>query len=254
MKLYVVYTASHAKLYHEWFLPSLKDPFDLRVCEMDEQFSTTGNYMSEGWIKTMQVKVDLILNAIRENPGKIFFHSDVDVVFFKPIQNELEQFMRGSDMAVMRDSQEGHLCAGFFAGRGNERMLKLWSAIRENLVPGASMHDQHWLNEFLLRRGNFISAKLKGMASRILSWGLFPRHAANPLLSNPFGVRWRYLPDSYRCPRGTFWQPNEPLDVPQNIAVHHANWTVGIENKIAQLQYVCDVVEKRKKTPREIKS
>jgi len=33
--------------------------------------------------------------------------------------------------------------------------------------------------------------------------------------------------------------------VPKDIVMHHANWTVGIKNKIAQLEYLRDIVKGR---------
>ena len=41
------------------------------------------------------------------------------------------------------------------------------------------------------------------------------------------------------------WEPGCELNIPQDIVMHHANWTIGIENKIAQLQYVRDIVNSR---------
>ena len=52
---------------------------------------------------------------------------------------------------------------------------------------------------------------------------------------------------------GTFtghgWKPEQKLTIPDEILMHHANYTQGIKNKIAQLKYVKTVVSKRKLVP-----
>jgi hypothetical protein len=62
-------------------------------------------------------------------------------------------------------------------------------------------------------------------------------------------MKWKYLPVEFfggGTLTGTLWEPGLPLTVPENIFVHHANWTVGVSNKIAQLSYVRKIVEERK--------
>ena len=34
------------------------------------------------------------------------------------------------------------------------------------------------------------------------------------------------------------WLPGTILKLPKDIILHHANWTIGIENKIKQLDYL----------------
>jgi len=66
---------------------------------------------------------------------------------------------------------------------------------------------------------------------------------------NPYGIRWNYLPRQFfggGTLAGKAWKPGMVLQVPQDIVLHHANWTIGIENKIAQLKYVKNVVDSRK--------
>jgi hypothetical protein len=58
---------------------------------------------------------------------------------------------------------------------------------------------------------------------------------------NPYGIIWGYLPITFFSPGAISnkkWQSGQRIDIPKNIVLHHANWTEGIENKIAQLQYV----------------
>ena len=62
------------------------------------------------------------------------------------------------------------------------------------------------------------------------------------------GVRWGFLPRSVWTPGladPEVWQPGRPLAVPRRILVHHANFCVGIDHKLAQLEAVDAVVTGR---------
>ena len=65
---------------------------------------------------------------------------------------------------------------------------------------------------------------------------------------NPFHLKVNHLPDSFFS-GGTcgarLWKPNDLLTIPDDIILHHANWTIGIENKIEQLNYVRKIVKAR---------
>jgi len=40
------------------------------------------------------------------------------------------------------------------------------------------------------------------------------------------------------------WVPGMNLNIPDQIMPHHSNFTIGLENKIAQLEYVRGIVNK----------
>lgn len=235
MRLYFFSSASHHVLKDEWFLPSLKDDFEL-VYEEAEQACKNGEFMAAGWLETMLGKVDLILRAIRENPGEVFLHSDVDVQFFQPIQSDIEGLMQGKDFVIMRDSPRGVMCPGFFAGRGTDRLLDLWSRIRDAILPPGKKHDQDLLNDFVLGEVN----PLRVAVSRIIyrATGAYIPVGHRPP-ARPCTVRWDYLPERYYCYGAKTWRewrPGTDLQLPSNIMLHHANWTRGIDNKIAQMK------------------
>lgn len=237
MRLYFFSSASHHVLKDDWFLPSLKDEFEL-VYEEAEQVCENGKFMASGWLETMLGKVDLILRAIRENPGDVFLHSDVDVQFFRPIQSDIETLMRDKDFLVMRDSPRGVMCPGFFAGRGTPELLDLWTRIRLALQPPGKKHDQDLLNDFVLGEVNLMQVAVSRFiytttGRYVPVWHRQPK--------KPSDVRWDYLPDRYYCYGGNTWrewQPDAPLHLPENLMLHHANWTRGIDNKIAQMKAV----------------
>lgn len=216
IKLYAFYTPSHKELVDNWFKPSLQDEYEL-VLELHEQECPSGSFMSPGWKKTMHRKLDLILRAIKESWGGVFVHSDIDIQFFRPTKDELVKALEHADIVVQRDDPKGGICAGFFACRANKKTLQLWQTIKQLVDQNPRMHDQDYLNVLLLK--NKIA-----------------------------GLRWDYLPTTF-FGGGTLtaklWTPGRPLPVPEDIMIHHANYTVGVKNKIKQLAYVKQVVERR---------
>lgn len=218
IKLYAIYTPSHEYMMNEFFLPSIKDDYDI-ILEKHDQQCQSGDFMSTGWLETMIHKVDVVIRGIKENWGKIFIHSDVDIQFFRPTQDLIQNYMADNDFAIQKNDKKGAICAGFFACRGNEKTLALWSEIRARLIDATkdpikakneNIHDQSIL-ESLIRK------------------------------SNPFNIKWTYLPPEFyvtKVVNAKYWAPGEKLIIPSNIVMHHANWTIGLENKIALLSYV----------------
>ncbi|MFA5008208.1 MAG: putative nucleotide-diphospho-sugar transferase [Candidatus Omnitrophota bacterium] len=250
MKLYSFYTQSHRILKEEWFLNSLKDDYELIIEEYD-QIVDRGDFMAEGWLKLMSKKIDLIMRAIKENDGEIFIVSDVDIQFFRPTKEAILKLIGNNDLLIQRDSPDGILCLGFFALRANSRTLALWQDISKLLGQDAHKHEQDILNDLMFTGANKIcslahhitriTGKCFGINNQLLV-------ITGPLIDNPYRVKWGYLPKEFfggGTLTGKLWSPGMSLPIPKNIILHHANWTIGVENKIAQLKYVRGVVEKQ---------
>ncbi len=221
IKLYALYTPSHRVLKDSYFLPSIQDNFDI-ICETAEQKCSSARFMDAGWTETTTAKVDLIIRAIHENWGKIFIFSDVDIQFFCPIQETILSLMNDNDLIIQKNSPNGVLCSGFFACKANEKTLALWTDVKKIMEKNPSKSDQISLNQCIKRRGK----------------------------KNPYAIKWDYLPDTFfggGTLTGHEWHPGKRLPIPENIMMHHANWTKGIHNKIAQLIYVKQTVAKRNK-------
>lgn len=222
IKLYALYTPSHEVLKNDYFLPSVQDDFDI-VFELCDQECPSARFMDTGWTQTTMKKVDLIIRAIHENWGSFFIFSDVDIQFFRPIKKRILKLIEGKDIIMQRNSPNGVLCTGFFVCRANERTLQLWTDVKNLMEQNSLNSDQNSFNQCIKRSNN----------------------------RNPYDVVWAYLPNSFfggGTLTGCEWHPGMLLPIPQNIMMHHANWTKGIHNKIAQLSYVrCEVMRRRKR-------
>jgi hypothetical protein len=242
MKLYSLTTPSHDVFKNDWFLPSLEDDFEL-VFESHDQDCTSGTFMEYGWNETMLHKVNLILRAIHENWDSIFIHADVDIQFFQTIESTVLRCLQGKDIVFQRATPNGGVCAGFFACRSNDRTLKLWEDVKSKLRGQGEKNDQDILND-LLFESELLSVRLRQSAYNRLN-EVLPLHNFWLLnlskIRNPYGVVWDYLPTEFFCAgmrTGMIWSPGTELKIPDSIALHHANWTIGLDNKRALLEYV----------------
>jgi hypothetical protein len=223
--MYALYTPSHEVLKDKFFLPSIQDDFEV-ICEFCEQTCESAKFMSDGWTKTTMRKVDLIIRAIKENWGEIFIFSDVDIQFFAPIQGYILKLMEGKDIIMQRNNPDGVLCTGFFACRANEKTLKLWQDVKKIMQKKKLNSDQISLNQCIRKRSK----------------------------KNSYDVVWDYLPNCFfgagtlTAYTGYLWKRGRKLPIPHDIVLHHANWTQGVPNKIAQLKYVRNEVKKRNAT------
>jgi len=89
----------------------------------------------------MLQKVDLIIRAIRKNPGKVFVHFDVDIQFFKPTKQIILKLIKNKDVVIQHESLYGTVYSGIIAMRGNERNLKLWEDIKNQFIAQTKKHD-----------------------------------------------------------------------------------------------------------------
>lgn len=249
MRLYAFYTPSHQILKDEWFVPTLQDNYELKVERYDQE-CVSGKYRQGGWAKTMLRKIESVVKAVRENWDEIFIYSDVDIQFFRPTKNLISRFLKGKDMVFQTDSPEGALCAGFFACRANPRTLKFWQGIRDRLSndEDPKRGDQDLVNHLLLGRAGGLGQRIGSRVFGLLAKGSRCFTPCRAYFGNPYRVKWTYLPVEFfggGTLTGRQWEPGASLKVPKNIVLHHANWTVGLENKIAQLELVRGIVTNR---------
>lgn len=214
------YTPSHTILYEKYFLPSfnkskLNKYYNLHVGEFPQECDKA-SYMSSGWNDTMMRKVDLILDTIKNHYGEVFVYADVDIQFFRGFN--ASTYLKDKDIVFQRNqSKNKRVCAGFFIARANESVYNLWLSVKEQMAQDPKLDDQEPLNR-----------------------ALRDRTLRNPNLS--LDIKWDLLPNTFFNPAlytgAARWTPGIELELPSKIVLHHANWTVGLENKIKQLDYV----------------
>jgi len=223
VKLYAIYTPSHEVLLKNWFLPSIKDDYEVVLRKAPQQCSTA-HFLDKGWKETTLAKVDMIIDAIKENWDHWFVYSDVDITFYQKTMPILEAAMKEYDIALQKqDHRTNFACTGFFACRGNEKTLRLWKKARAYMQEYERESDQVAFNHALI------------------------------LDHNPCDVKHCLLSEKqFMHGNDDGWWPGRPMSVSKEIILHHANWTIGIPNKIKQLKLVRDIYKKMNQSKRKI--
>lgn len=202
MKLYTIYTPSHKILYENYFLKTIPNEFEIVAVEDNRQYCPSGSYYSKGWDKICFRKTELFVRACEENIGGCFFYCDVDVQFFKPFKNDLIDELEDFDIACQDDGnnkKNGH-CSGVFICRANEKTLDMFRYMKLKF----KKDDQSTLNKYIH------VVKHKKLSHRFFNFG----HVGQ-------GV-WK----------------GQDFVVPDNILIHHANWVVGVDNKMKIMDFV----------------
>jgi len=151
-------------------------------------------------------KIKIIRRALEETD--CFIWSDCDVLFFGPMTKHLLLELGDYDIACQYDSR-GMYCAGFFICRSSNSTKNLFRDIYEIMEKDHDTHDddQDILNKLIANsNGKFLS-------DRFWTVGLY-------LENNGYSMPWA----------------NQTIEIPKDILVFHANWTIGIENKIKLLE------------------
>jgi MoaA/NifB/PqqE/SkfB family radical SAM enzyme len=208
MKLIAIFSSSHERLKDDWFLRTLRDDYD--VCLHRCDVPGPGTYMQNGWKQAVLFKSTCIIGAIQDNWHEMFVYSDVDVVFFAPTKAAILKSLADNDIACQRDDPSGNFCTGFFGMRANEATLRLWQDVRRCIEQES--RDQIAFNRLLRARTD---------------------------------LRAVHLPRSF-FGTGTFAGRDvdsaERFYIPRDPAMFHANWTIGVDNKIRLLSRAQKIV------------
>lgn len=230
MKLYACYTPSHLPLVNQHFLLSL--PPELGGARSSHMFSNkkailrelpqrsqSGAFESPGFQATCLDKVDFIIEALKTETEPFLF-SDVDVRFYGPVVDDLTKLLGDADMAFQWDGESGLECSGFMVLRPCGAVLSFWNFVRQRMVDH-SMMDQDAVHSVLGPHDQERFSKATQM------W--FSASA-----------KWRILPERYWTfgRNDKHWTPGMPVNPPADLLVHHANWTVGVDNKLKLLDEV----------------
>lgn len=230
-------------LKQKYFLPSLKDNFEVIIEQLPQVGSS--EYGSPSFSKMLILRNDFVEKILDENCGKVFVYGEVDIQFFKPVKEILLKSLGNNDVVFQNNTLPNkRINVGFWVCRANKKLLTLWrvasKCVRKNL-----MYEEDAINALL--RGNLQPD--------------FLTLASKRELQAIKDIKWDYLPDTFYTPQKGFrkrsmtrkaldrlgvtapypdhlWVPGRYLHVPKDIVMHHANYTIGTQNKIAQLKYV----------------
>jgi len=210
LKVFTLVTPSHERLLSDWFLRTLPSDCHPIVHRVD---APPVEYGTGQWHRVVAYKFDVLEQAFASEPvDSVFVMSDVDVRFYSPFAADIPRRLEGRDV-LFQNNRPGashrynHLCTGFMIIRCCERARSFFTRARTILLEA----DHPLTGD----QGSCIAA----------------------LEEDPERIRYALLPDTYWTPdrASRHWQPGQPLAPPAGIVLHHANKTIGVANKIAQL-------------------
>ena len=206
MKLITFYTNTHKQMFDEYFLPSIKkeDEFEI-ISKEGLQYSSDGNYFSNGFNETTRDKIKFLYDNIISLPDdEIILFSDVDVIFLKPLKSFLSNFIN-YDMVFQNGY--GGLNTGFFLLKNKQEVRNLLKKVIDDCH--LYENDQIALND-IIKHFNIEKVMF-----------------SDEILSTAAII-------------GTKIWDNDEFKIPENTLVFHACWCAGINNKINLLNYVRD--------------
>lgn len=209
MKLYSYYTPSHEFFFKNFLLPTARREYEIvSRCE-DHQFCESAEFESTGWRETQYNKVLFWIQAIKDNMGELILCVDTDIQFFGPTKSLLIKTMGRNDLLYQRNNDKGDICSGLFVCRCSYKTLNIFEIVAKRLksIMDINGGGEQYVMQDLFKEG-WHGLKI-GMLNRSQFW----------------------------CP-GIHYKKTSSLDIPSDILIHHANWTIGVENKIKQLEYV----------------
>jgi hypothetical protein len=203
--LLIYYSPSHMHLFESYFYPSylrhLSADFDLNVvkgAQLCESLFRQGN-----WNQQVKEKVILVNNFIQSASHEYFLFSDVDVIFYKNIRNELLEEIEGYDLILQNDSTKdapNTLCSGFYFCKINDSTRSFFKKIVSNFDD--QLDDQQNFNVHLSCDDKL---RYKALSSRFYNLSYSP---------------------------SPFWYSGCSIEFPEfPIVMYHANFTIGVDNK-----------------------
>ena len=225
IKAYTLFTDSHKKFLTDYFLPTFpfRSEIELTILHR-QQHCKTATFETLGWKDTMKDKAECFYENIKKcNDDEIFMFIDPDIQFFGDFYNDIVERIKNVDILWQNDVIGG-VNTGFFAVRNNSKTRSFFKTLLGNLESDNFSQEQ------------------------VLAYYILREYGANDSIN----VKWEFLPDEYWTYghiaatfnkagtglKGSWTEDTEDFEIPDNMIIHHANWTAGIENKIKLLNIV----------------
>lgn len=200
------YSATHRKLF-EWFVSHLPmRPGDTLSAAHVHQLCESGTYLETGWKAQITRKVEAFLELISGvPPSGTIACLDVDITVFRHFEDDvIEKMKKSGTEYAFQDDGAGGIGAGFMLFARRDVAVGVLDLIKSRLPEADS--EQPALNQVI------------GRSNAILL---------------PSSIVW-----TYGLHGSGLWEPGITPRSPRGIAAHHANWTIGLENKMMLLRAV----------------
>lgn len=215
LRLVTYYTPSHADMCRRFVL-SRAWGFKERISTQYDQTCPTGAFKSTGWNRCMLDKLDCLLRLPHDAVPTVYVDSDVALMpgFHEWCEETLSR-MPNDAVAFADDIVQW--CAGVMLFRSTPTVHRFWQLLAD-LSPIWNLPDQDVLHNLRIQS--------EQSGSRL---PITPQVLHRSVVCNWATVNHPVVPAPWN---------GEPFVVPQSCLAWHANWTVGIDNKLAMLERV----------------
>lgn len=213
MNIYCCYTPSHKPIYWRYFQKSVCFDNSLVAKQLPEFGS--GKYKNQMWQEATRQKTEMIIEIIDYGLDDIFIFSDVDIQFFGPITDLVTKAIIGHDIVLQQDPSAKYelmYCTGFMAIRLSNKIKKFFESILELMDERQELDDQD---------------------------------AFNLLAREPHDLKLGTFDPKIVWSHRKMWRAGQEIEFPDEMLIHHANWTSSIEDKIAQLELILKMYYER---------
>ena len=215
LRLVTYYTPTHAEMCHRFVLSRAAGFDDVRRTAFG-QTCPTGEFKAAGWNECMLDKLRCLMALPTDGMPTIYV--DADVCLFPGLADWVDDFAaRLGDDEIAFSDDVIQWCAGVMVFRSTPRVQTFWQTIAD-LSVAWDVPDQEAIHA------------LRAQAAE--------RRGRLP-------IRPRVLSPEVVCNWGTVSAPTkpppwngEPFAVPTTCLAWHANWTIGIKNKLRMLERV----------------
>jgi hypothetical protein len=214
LRLVTYYTDTHEEMARRYVM-SRAWGFDERVCVRVDQSCPTGEFKSDGWNDCMLDKLRTLRNLPADNVPTLYV--DADVCLFPTLVEWCRWYVEHMEPEQVAFSDDVlQWCAGIMLFRSSRRVHQFWDTLAD-LSRAWNLPDQEALH--LLRMQTDAQKGSLPIRAQVLPRDVF--------------CNWATIHDQPPAP----WI-GEPFTIPKTCLAWHANWTVGIANKLRMLERV----------------
>ena len=206
------YDSRFEEIAQKHFFPSfekcyMQHQFDLVVHKIEAPF---GSYGQEQYNASYAKEMDFVLDLMQRNRDRIVIWSDIDLHFYRSPMDHIKETISRYDLSCQMDSPDVH-CTGFMYFWCAQKIINffyLWRALNQK---GGWQSAQDSFNEAIKQSPNLVVQKLP---KQFYTHGLDTSEV------------WDGK-DITKLPKR-----------PKDCILHHGNWTIGLENKMALMDTI----------------
>lgn len=213
MKAVSFYTDSHAEMMYDFCMPGvMANGFVGEFVKSERQICPSGAFNTDGFADCMLEKLDLLI----EQPiGERVLYIDADCMLFDNAKTFFESIQLAKNQIAFQ-WDNGQLCCGVVLWEQTEQTRRWWQLVR-SYAEITGMIDQSAMNQLL----NSVKD---------------PRRMFVSVVALPFPTVGNW---SHVRLQNKLWD-GERFALPTPCYLWHANFTIGIENKMKMLRFVAD--------------